>query len=774
MASAQAEDMPFDMSPERQQQNVQTPQSLPPRAAPPASQGANTQTGTPATGLAPARSGSDPARTLRYAIPESDLTLAGEYDRRSWSIYLTPDQAGAPAHFVLSYQNAVVVAPEASTLTVMVNNRPVGETAIRSSANASTLRFDIPAGLLRPGANSLTFIASQRHRTDCDLQSTYELWTRLSSKGTYFEFAASSDNRINAADVLRSIGVDGEGHTTLSFLVPGLGQPGTTRPVLTLAQGLSVLPAMPNIRVEFSRDSLPASRPGNMVIAVGTPEELAPVFPALPASIQNSAGASYVNDPASGRPILVLSGPSWSAISSAADALVNTYRRSDSNSRDMLATSRWSEPDAPMLSGPRRLRLSELGVSSVEFSGSRYRTGFNIAVPADFYANAYGEAKIMMDAAYTAAVGPGSHIDVYVNDRIATTVPITAAGGGLLNHFPVRVTLRHLKPGLNRITLEANLLNRADAVCAPGNAAKAPARFALFDTSEFVMPEFARIGRSPNLAALAGTGWPYSEAPEPIALYLDRADAQTLGAAGTFLARLAIAAGEPLRFEIASTPQAVGERDAIFIGSIGQMPGRVLAQVGVSAESISNWKSSSALSRGGAEGVRLDDWRSKITDNLIRAKLRAIEAWMQRNFDISSTTFHLLPGSQRDFTPGTLDTFLIAQGPSPEGSHHWTMVSAPDAADLDNGMQAVAGLSDWDRLNGAIMTYSSRSGAIETRPGVSEKLETPTDVSLGNMRLIAANWLSSNILFYAFALVLLAMLCGALMAFLLRRLGRST
>ncbi|MDQ0454922.1 cellulose biosynthesis cyclic di-GMP-binding regulatory protein BcsB [Rhizobium paknamense] len=756
---------PFDMSPERQQ--------LPPAAVSPEPAGKaapQPQQQPVATQAAPAQ----PGRTQRYVIPAAELNLTGEYDRQSWSVYLTQEEAASPSHFVLSYQNAVLVAPEASKLTVLVNNRPIGESQIRSSAKFETLRFDIPAGLLRPGGNSLTFAVSQRHRTDCDIPATYELWTKIAAQGTYLDFSGAPGSRINAPDVLRAIGVDAKGETRFSFFVPSLGQPGTSRPLLTLAEGLSVLGAMPNTRMEFSRDQLPDATPGTLVVAVGTPEELAPALPSLPAATRLSAGAAYINDPKTGRPILVLSGPTWAAIASAADALVSTYRRPDTNSRDVMSTARWSEPDAPLLTGPRSLRFSELGVESAEFSGSRYRTGFNVAVPADFYANAYGEAEILLDAAYTADVGPGSHIDIYVNDRIATTVPITSTRGGLFTRFPVRVTLRHFKPGLNHVTLEANLLNRPGAACLPGNAAKAAPRFALFDTSQFVMPEFARIGRSPNLAATAGTGWPYADLSEPLALFLDRTDSDTLAAAATFLGRLAMAAGEPLRFELVNAPQAIGERDAIFIGSIGQMPARVLTRVGIAAESASSWKGSSTESRGSEEQVNLDDWRSKVSGGLIQSRLRALEAWMQRNFDISGSAFHFLPGSRPEFTPGALESFLIAQGPSPEGSRHWTVISAPDASDLNRGMQAMASLKDWEELSGAIVTYSARTGAIETRPGLPERLEKPMNATLTNYRLIAANWLSSNILFYAFGLVLLAMLFGAFMAFLLRRLGRPS
>lgn len=78
---------------------------------------------------------------------------------------------------------------------------------------------------------------------------------------------------------------------------------------------------------------------------------------------------------------------------------------------------------------------------------------------------------MLLDAAYTDNVLPGSHIDIYVNDNIASTVPITTTTGGILRHLPIRVTMRHFKPGLNSVAIEAILMTKDDAACAPGATA---------------------------------------------------------------------------------------------------------------------------------------------------------------------------------------------------------------------------------------------------------------------------------------------------------------
>jgi hypothetical protein len=708
----------------------------------------------------------------RYVVPFPKLGLDGEYDRRSWSVYLTPEQAAASATFNFAYQNAIVVAPESSQFTILINNRVVGEQPVGSSDGASAVSFAVAPRLLQPGANLLTIEASHRHRTDCSVESTYELWSDIDPSQTFLSFVGEEAARFSSTDAIRAIGVDGTGKTAFNFVVPALEQPGTTKPLLRLAQGLSILSGMPNQTISFTTDSVPPSSPGRMTVLVGTPSDLQPLF-AVPSSAQTTALATFATDPRSGSPVLLVTGPSWPAISAAIETIVSTTDRSIAVRRDALATQRWSAPDAPLIFADRTIPFSQLGVKSTEFSGRRFRTGFNIAVPADFYANAYGEATILLDAAYTASVLPGSHVDVYVNGNIASTLPITSKGGGIFRHLPVRVTMRHFKPGLNTISLETILLTEEDAVCVPGTAAGAAPRFALFDTSEFHMPDFARVGQRPNLAALAGTGYPYSRAPAPTPIFIDRVDADTLSAAATLLGQMALVAGRPIDVEPAASPAAIGERDAIFIGSISQMPQAVLSQLNVATTSQATWRPLAATqTTPGETSVMFDDWRSKVSGGVWQGQITSFQEWLRRNFDISLSSLQFVPGAEELFTPSNSNSFMIAQGTSTTGNSTWTVVAAPSARDLREGANAITTQRNWPEIAGHVTTYSAATGKIDTVPVTRFGFVRTETWTFANYRLIAANWLSTNILSYAVLLVGLSLLVGVATSGMLRRLGR--
>lgn len=745
--------------------------AAPPQPVPPA---APVAAPAPAQIQRPAQASSDrgDGTVQRFVIPSAKFGLEGEYDRRSWTIYITPEQAAAPAKFNFAYQNAVVIAPEASRLTVLLNNRIVGEQQIGSSDAPTSVSFDVPTGLLQPGANLLTFEATQRHRTDCTVQSTYELWTDIDPAKTYLSFSGPGVADFSNTDAIRAIGVDEAGRTRFNLVVPALEQPGTTKPLLRLAQGLAVLSGMPNTALSFTSGTMPQDGAGQMTVVVGTAAELQPLI-ALPPAAQTAPLASFVTDPKSGRPLLLVSGPSWPAISAAIDTIVSTVDRPATALRDTLATQRWVAPDAPLVFSDSRLTFSQLGVKTTEFSGRRFRTSFNIGVPSDFYANAYGEATVLLDAAFTQGVLPGSHIDIYVNGNIASTVPISSTGGGIFRHLPIRVTMRHFKPGLNTIALEAILMTKEDEVCVPGTTAGAAPRFALFDTSELHIPDFARIGQRPNLAGLSGTGYPYNRATQPTPLFIDRIDSDTLSATATLLAQMAVVAGRPIEVEPAAAPGAIGERDAIFIGSISQIPPAVLTQLNIATTSQASWRPLSPAEADQSEpAVTFDDWRSKVSGGVWRGQITSFQEWLRRNFDISLSSLQFIPGSEETFTPSNTDSFLVAQGKSAAGGSSWTVVTAPSAKDLREGAEALTAQVNWPQLAGHITTYSNETGKVESVPVGRFDFVSSQPWSISNYRLIAANWLSTNILSYAFLLVVLSLLIGVTTASMLAKLGR--
>lgn len=749
---------PFDMSTERVEENLPatvSPVSPPATVSPlPTQQAAETR--------------------RRYLVPEKELRLDGEVERRAWSIYLTPEQAAAPARLHIGYRNSILVAPEASRLTVTVNGVAIFQEPISAPGEVSEQIAEIPEGTLKAGLNLIRFRADQRHRTDCSIESTYELWTVIEPERTFLSLDTKEAFRFSRLDDIRAVGVDDKGRTRFRLIVPALDQLGTAAILMRLSQSLALMGGMPNQSFTFEKFPSAPPRPGELLVFAGTPNELRPLLPTLSEAAGSSAVASFVDYPGgAATSALVLSGPRWSAIETLVDGIAKANDGVRAQRRDMLDTRRWHEVGTPYLSTEALIDFSQLGVEAEEFSGRLFRTRLTIGVPADFYANAYGEARILLDAAYTADVLPGSHIDVFVNGNIASTVPITSSGGATLRHLPIKLTLRHFKPGVNTIVIEAALLTNEDIACVPSVTGD-KARFAIFGSSQLQMPKFASIARIPNLAAMAGTGFPFQLDPDPVSLLFGRIDENSLSAAATFLGKIALASHHIVPVDVRISTARVAGTNAVFVGTASEFPANVLTQLRIDPEIRNGWSSAShaGVPVAGA-APSFQDWQARTGGSFISNPFEGIRQWVKDNFDLTFATLRFAPAIDELYEPPQTATMVIVQADNPTENGTWTALISPDAASLAEGMQAFSARETWEQMQGRAATYESADKVLETVPVGKFRFMPTQQFSLGNARLIAANWLSDNVMSYALLLAAGGILLGLATGVLLTLLGRN-
>ena len=153
--------------------------------------------------------------------------------------------------------------------------------------------------------------------------------------------------------------------------------------------------------------------------------------------------------------------------------------------------------------GRQKVSFSELGLQTEEFNGRLYRAGFDLLMPPDFYPADYDKLTLSISAGYAKGLSPGAQILVRVNDKEAGSMPMRNPRGDLFEDRPIAVSLSALRPGVNRIVVEAQTPAPEDAACEVRALMDPEKRFVLFDRSELIVPDLARIARMPNLAAYA-------------------------------------------------------------------------------------------------------------------------------------------------------------------------------------------------------------------------------------------------------------------------------
>lgn len=744
-----------------------------------------------------------PRRPDRFIVPQRRMIFAGEIASRAWVFQATQEEANRQASFLLSYLSAVVVMPETSRIRVSINGQSVIERPIASSQEPSHFEVPIPRGTLRAGANLVRIDVVQRHRTDCAVTATYELWTEINNEGTGISFTGGRPPLSGGLDNLASIGFDQNGVTPIRVVTPGPIEGGGSARVLRVVQGLAVRGQFPNPSVSVAEGQIGPTPNGGLTVVVGTASELPRLMASMPNEARLRPITSLIEDERLGAPTLVISGPTPTDVDRAIDRL-NAISIAQT---DAVNTAPYFAPNAPLFSSARSVRLADLGVATQEFSGRRFRVEFQIALPADFYAQAYGHARLSLDAAFTAAVRPGSHVDVYVNEQIASNLPITKSGGGLFQNEPMQIPLRNFRPGVNRVWLEIVLDTESDARCLPGATLPAENRFVLFDSTEFSIGNFARIGRLPDLAAFSANSFPYNLDDNPLAVVLARQDSSTLSAAGTLMSRLALSNGAPLPIDAAPASATLGNRNAIFVGGIDHVSSSVLDQVGVAESARSNWVVSASgddvpnsgseeydnvlerfRKRQAGEDPALapvppssentpeiyQRWRDNVQGRTnVYGLLEGFEGWLERTFSINFASFRIQEG-RTFYEPPPRTSVLMAQGTSPSGSSAWTLVAGRTPEALATAMTRFTSESVWNRVGGQAVAYQVASGEIDRRDIRSFRFILTQPLSFANFRMIAANWLSINIVPYALMLIIAGTILGIATALLLRRLGRPT
>lgn len=721
----------------------------------------------------------------RYLIPTNQLSVRGEQFKRSWNISLSEAEASSAATLNIGYQNAILVAPENSFFTVTLNNTEVLKQAIRSSDQVADVNIAVPAKLLRAGNNTITLSAHQRHRTDCSVQSTYELWTNIDSTRTFltFDLSAESDNISGSLrdinDHISTIGVNAKGETHFTIIAPGSNNSENGNSLLRLSQALAILGGMPNQSFSVEKflfsDVQDASlhRSGELTVLLGTYDELKTAAQTLGIQFDAKAPESveFLTDP-SGRRVLLIAGGNWQRVKQSIDRIAELTDRPADVLRTELNTQNWHLPEAPMVRNKTTLTFSELGIPTQQFDGRRFSNEFIFGIPADFYANSYGNATIHMDAAYSSEVLPGSRIDIYVNDNIATTIPITNTGGGVMRQLPINISMRNFRPGVNTVVVEAALLTNQDNVCAPGvTTSQSSPRFALFDSSTFSVPTFARIGQTPNLAAMAGMAYPYSYSRETLPLVANFNDFNVMAASATILGNLASAAGRPFDITTSITDDRLLSNNALFVGNINSLPDTVLSSVGLNPDAKNSWSDDdSEVLLPDNKNLTLKDWQ-RLHQSTWVSNLQNIYSSLRTTFNISNE-LRLFPGETTQYTPSREISGVMAQGPSPSSNGAWTVFTAPDSAMLRTTAQTLTQQENWNESQGRITAYNRVNTAVETMPVQNLSFIPTQPFSISNWRLIATNWLSSNALSYVLLMIAVFVALGLTTSALVSRSGR--
>jgi hypothetical protein len=753
------------------------------------------------------------AATTALPVPQrplpavgGSLRLSGEESSLQWPVYLTDAQTRERLRFRIGYLSAISVVPHESFLTASVNDVVIGRTEIKAPGAVRIIEFEVPPGLLKPGYNAVTIAGSQRHRVDCSLQATFELWTQIDPSWTGFVVPQATE--AGGLRGLPAVMPDARGIVPIRVVLGNRPAFAGFERILAVLQHIALAGRFSQVAVDFG----PAlsGRAGLNLVVGGSQAEAAG---SQPLSIEPAQAD---------RPLtLVLAGDGPAEMDAAIQALRAAAAAEPVGSPQGLQA--FALARGVPTRGGETLRLSALGVSNREFSGRLFRTGFDVVLPTDFVPADYAKVNLRLAGGYAAGLDVGAQVIVDINGRNVASLPMPRSGGDVFQDAQLALPLGRWRPGRNRIEVSAFLPAQNDRVCEDGTERK---RFLFLSDSTLTFPNLARAVRLPDLAATLGDVPRLAQDRRP-RLVVPAPDRDAMAAAATIVVQMALAANRAIDFELVADQGRNRQTPTIVVAPARALDPDTLRAVGLNPDQIRQiWQGRAAAGQATetvreavVDGLSLDRLRSNVLPacalpaaaprNAVAASQRIrvssadnegrelASAWSvavrpQNTVggyvsDLSSRFATATEGALRgtaawlsnqvqepEIEIGPQASLVVSQGVSGRDMNSLvTVFTAPNAATLAASAICLTAPAIWNRLEGRTVSLDADTGTLAQYDAKQAAFFETGGGSFENMRLVMAGWFSTNPTFFALILFAAAVTLGLSTTAMLRGVGRN-
>ena len=762
-----------------------------------------------------------------YHMPATDrgLRMSGETASIEWPVNIARQQLGGQVTMRVGYKNAVSVMPEASSLTLEVNGAHIASRAIQSPDRSRVLNFPVPSHLLVPGYNSVKLIARQRHRVDCSIRATHELWTDIDPAKTGLVFAKGNSN-LNTLDAISSIARNKAGQVKMRLLSGDLQDADQIARAMLMSQHVSIYADFESPLVEFS------GQPGQgagLDIFTGSMRELRKIAPEYAKRVRSDGSLQVIANDGDERVALIF---------------ITSELTNDSDHLRFKAQLKQLFPKRKQLGSVHGLRaanmlsnnkvregqavpFAHLGLDSEEFDGRLYRRSFQVNLPSDYFAADYNQAEIHLATGYAAGLDRGNKFVVRVNGATATGFALSKPNGHIFHDKMLRVPLSSFKPGVNMVELEDKLAGGQDEHCDPKAQIEGKKRFVISGKSWIKFPKLARLARLPDLSGTMSAGFPYVIAgkAQPTTVAVPRPSYAALSAAAGFANKIALNAGVPLDFRLRYGSVPDSSENAIVVGTFGELPRRIAADIkGIDHKAFETaWQTDLTADQNrqiALLGLKNDGYGIDMTStagiNSVNvpapnfdaqaaadqaARLDAFSknaqsedplvAWSNGSFEeraaseqhalsftghVSNLFAAVLGGSKTEVSQTPVITnpnsdILISQKLSPASDKGvWTVLTARNDQAFTSGMTMLAKPAIASKVKGETATINGVDRTVTSTVTEQDYVQV-RDFSLRNSHLIVAGWFSNNHLIYSFLMLLALLGFGVVSTRVLKSVG---
>ncbi|TCR75601.1 cellulose biosynthesis cyclic di-GMP-binding regulatory protein BcsB [Rhizobium sp. BK376] len=746
----------------------------------------------------------DEGNLRRIAGDRSAFFFNGESASSEYPFYALPAEIAGATKLVLTLQTAISAAPERSQLRVFVNDQELGSVHL-TAGDAHRVEFNVPNGLIQPGYNAVSVLVEQKHRVDCSIDATYELWTQIDPERSGFVFSGATRSDAASMPDLIALGGIANGRTPIrGHLVQGADSVDIDR-TTSVIQSLSIIGSFDRPTVKLTHDV--SNEPGIDVV-VGTYGTVRDIV-GDDATRNLKDGISVRSSSDGNRKMLLVTGRSASDVDAAVTLLTAEAEKQqhDGTPQGLRALTNMK---GRLLDPNSQVPLRNLGFITQPFSGRLYKEQVNFSMPSDFYPGDYSALVLHLNAQYAAGLSKDAELVVRANNEVVSDIPLGAGKSGLIRDQRLPIPLNKLRPGENTITFEARLPSAADVVCDPVANLQERPRLLISGDSFLEIPNFARVGRYPDIAALVSGSSLKSKgnSAAPLPVFVPRLNSPALDTAASFLAKMAYSSGHVLSVDITPVMPDAQQPTVMAFGSYGDLPPEMTEKLGLDLEGFAAGANLGAASASNAaaqstalapavaaqiQAPALDaasdghsfatdaetslpvDRITRIAGRLAQKAGQGIDRVTHFAAQTLSTLPFNLPGTtaarRSHYQPAAKASFMIAQSEVDPGGA-WTVITAPTNAQLNEGLDTVMGRTTWSRLNGSIQSFSASGEVVDQVDPQRVGLFQTQAATIGNLRLVVAGWFSNHVWEYTLAQIGAAIMLG-ISTFLLLKLGRN-
>ena len=522
-----------------------------------------------------------------------------------------------------------------SQLYVRFNNATIGQIAFDPDRPSLVSEVTIPKSLWRAGFNSLTLAVSQHYAEQCVDGNAPELWSEINVYNSTLKITTSVNEKRFTLEALSGFfnpGIGGQRNVqlyTASETDPVIKQ--QTLPIVAQALALRnqyqpliiqhdnvddeyVLPQLEQTdnnywdeqnvaRYERTAWYLKAKQQQSVHVLVGTVDALSPVL--SDEVINDIDGAflkaertpAFVKDsqvivPASYR--LIVSGTTQDEVLAAAKALavmddaINPISQVKVLSQSQMQAS--SLQRNRVLNPDNHYTFEDFGATTTQFRDEGdFNRRVSFRLPADFYVPENASVSLLLDFGYGAGFGPGSVMNVSVNDELVHGLALNNINGQSYRDYQLRIPARFFKGGVNNLDFAVTMRPPLAGVACddvPGSHMV----FQLDNSSVIELPDAGNVAVQPNLAMLSETAYPFARYKSAPASTIAIPSDDYFNAALTLSAKLAQAAQAPLlNLQITRGSDISVDGSVIVLGTPDTLSSIEQAEFSTAIEATKRW-----------------------------------------------------------------------------------------------------------------------------------------------------------------------------------------